>query len=463
MSQHPPHSCSLARLGITAETLRAYDQRIPRYTSYPTAPVWTEEVRGREWARHLDQTSPRSGPLSLYVHIPFCRKRCLFCACNVIVTRREGMAERYLDDLEREVALVRQAHRGAEEVVQLHLGGGTPNYLNSAEMKRLLDLLRAHFRFTPDAEQSIEVDPRIATREEVFRLRQVDGFNRISYGVQDFSDETQAAIGREQGREASFSNITAARDAGFESVNIDLIYGLPRQNNESWRDTLDCVLEARPDRIALYNFAYLPGRLPNHRRLEEAEMPSPALKLEMFMEAHDRLTAAGWRFLGMDHYAREEDSLTQAFEQGTMRRNFMGYTTLRGTDLLGFGVSSIGNFQDAFGQNTKKLNVYRAALGEGVLPVERGMVLSAEDVLRRDCIESLMCQGRLDLRDERVAGIVREALPPLGELEADGLLTLSDEELRVTLKGQMFLRNIAVLFDSYMQRTTNKVTFSRAV
>ncbi len=461
MKENSPHS--LGRLGITADTIRTYDRRIPRYTSYPTAPVWTEDVRGPEWARHLEETSPQSGPLSLYVHIPFCRKRCLFCACNVIATRRQGMADQYLDDVEREVGLVRGLHRGSEEVMQLHLGGGTPNYLNSEEMKRLLDILKGHFQFSPGAEQSIEVDPRIATREEVFRLRQQDGFNRISYGVQDFNDDTQAAIGREQSREASFSNIQAAREAGFESVNIDLIYGLPRQSPASWHDTIGCVLEAKPDRIALYNFAYLPGRLPNHRRLEEKEMPSPAARIEMFMEAHDRLTANGWRFLGMDHYAREDDSLTRAFERGTMRRNFMGYTTLRGTDVLAFGVSSIGDFQSAFGQNTKKLNVYRAALAEGLLPVERGMVLSEEDILRRNCIESLMCQARLDLKDERVAEIARGVRPQLEELAADGLVRIGGGALEVTLKGQMFLRNIAVVFDAYMQEMQNKVTFSRAV
>lgn len=463
LPMEPSAGASLARLGITSETLRTYDQRIPRYTSYPTAPVWTPEFDGAAWANHLARTSPQSRDLSLYVHIPFCEKRCLFCACNVIATRMDGIGDDYLDQLEREVALVRAQHRGKENVLQLHLGGGTPNFLTGPQMQRLVRMLEGHFAFDPTAERSIEVDPRIATREEIFRLYEVDRFNRISFGVQDFHDGTQEAIGREQGRDASFSNVQAARDAGFRSVNIDLIYGLPRQTVETWEDTLDCICEIKPDRIALYNFAWLPDRLPHQRQLDGSEMPAPDRKIEMFMAAHDRLTANGWRFLGMDHYARESDSLAQSFEAGTMRRNFMGYTTLRGTDMIGFGVTAIGDFGGAFAQNVKKLNHYREAIEAGRLPVERGKALTDDDLLRRECIESLMCQGRLDLTDPRLRALTEEARPRLEELAGDGLVTLSDDSLDVTLKGQFFLRNIAVLFDAYMSGFRDKPLFSRAV
>lgn len=456
-------SQTFKRLGITADTLRAYDQRIPRYTSYPTAPVWTDAFRGREWATHLETTASAGRPLSLYVHIPFCQKRCLFCACNVIATRREGIADAYLDDVEREVALAARHARGVGHAIQLHLGGGTPNYLTGPEMDRLIAIVERHFDFAPDAERSIEVDPRTATREDIFRLRQVNRFDRISFGVQDFSDDTQEAIGREQSGQLAFDSVLAARDAGFASINIDLIYGLPRQTPESWKRTLDDVCALQPDRLALYNFAWLPSKVPNQRGIEESELPEPATKLDMFIEAHDRLTSHGWRFLGMDHYAREQDSLTRAFEAGTMRRNFMGYTTLRGTDLLGFGVSAIGDFGGAFAQNTKKLTEYAASLDEGILPVERGMKLSVDDLVRRDCIESLMCQGRLDLAKPWLAALVQEARAELEDLERQGLLTLSPAALDVTLKGRVFLRNIAVVFDASMRAMKDKHLFSRAV
>jgi oxygen-independent coproporphyrinogen-3 oxidase len=459
----PANRQNFAQLGITAETLAAYDKRIPRYTSYPMAPVWTEDFQGPQWDAHLAAKAATTRDLSLYVHIPFCQKRCLFCACNVIATRHEGVADKYLDDVELEVRLARRHLHDDNRVIQLHLGGGTPNYLNDAEMGRLIGLLRSEFSFSGQIEQSIEVDPRIATREEIFRLHQRDGFNRISFGVQDFSDATQHAIGREQGRDASFNNVQAARDAGFRSVNIDLIYGLPKQTAQTWSDTMDCVCELKPDRLALYNFAWLPGKLPHQKKLKAEDMPSAELRVEMFIEAHNRLTANGWRYLGMDHYARETDSLTRAFEAGTMRRNFMGYTTLRGTDLLGFGVSAISDFAGAFSQNTKKLNVYHDELVKGIFPLERGMLLSEDDLLRRECIESLMCQARLDRHDERMARLIDEVREPLEELERDGLVELNDEALLVTLKGQVFLRNIAVLFDAYMNRLAKNPVFSRAV
>lgn len=457
---------SLASLGITPEAIRGYDQRIPRYTSYPTAPYWTEQFGPADWLAHLDRTSPESGDLSLYAHIPFCGKRCKFCACNVIITRQEGIAGKYLDVLEKEVALIRGHWRGTGKVIQLHLGGGTPNYLTSDEMARLTAILENAFPFADAAERSIEIDPRVATPAEVRELAQRHKFKRISFGVQDFHPDTQEAIGREQTEECTFANVAAARESGFESINIDMIYGLPRQTAESWRRSIQTVVDLRPDRIALYNFAYLPGRLAHQRTFENEQMPSPSEKLELFMAAHDRLTAEGWEFIGMDHYALKNDSLAGAQRAGTLRRNFMGYTTLRGTDMLSFGTSAISEFQGAFAQNVKKLSQYNEMIGSGIAPIERGLPLTPDDRLRQYIIEELMCNSLLAFDGpwgEQAAALTREETPALLPLQADGLIELHPDRIIVTQKGRMFLRNIAVVFDAWVGRGAQKPMFSRAV
>jgi oxygen-independent coproporphyrinogen-3 oxidase len=454
---------SLSQLRIDAEIIRAYDQRIPRYTSYPTAPYFTPEFGPLQWQEHIRSTSDNERDLSLYVHIPFCQKRCLFCGCNVIVTSKHEIAADYLDQLQREIETVRSAWRGSGKVIQLHLGGGTPNYLDAAEMSRLVEMLQQAFPFADGAERSIEVDPRVATPQEIERLAHANGFSRISFGVQDFHAETQHAIGREQTLDCTVANVRAARSSGFRSVNIDLIYGLPQQNLASWTESLDRVCELRPDRIALYNFAFLPGKLPHQRVLQEADMPSPQTKLQMFIEAHDRLTAQGWNFIGMDHYALEEDSLSKAQEAGTLRRNFMGYTTLRGTNLLGFGTSAISDFGGAFAQNVKKLSQYKAMLAEGLLPTERGLRLTADDELRRFAIEELMCNGTLLLDRDDVRELVTQEAPSLRALAADGLIEQDSRSVRVTDRGRLFLRNIAVVFDAYYKSAGNAPVFSRAI
>jgi len=457
---------SLTELGITPEAIRAYDQRIPRYTSYPTAPYWTEAFGPNEWLAHLDATSAQSRDLSLYAHIPFCGRRCKFCACNVIITRREGIAAAYLDILEKEVGLIRRHWRGTGQVIQLHLGGGTPNYLSGDEMARLIAILSDAFPFSPDAERSIEVDPRLATPEEIREFASRHGFRRISFGVQDFHPDTQEAIGREQTKECTVANVAAARESGIESVNIDLIYGLPRQTAESWQQTLDSVAELRPDRIALYNFAYLPNKLAHQRQFENEVMPSPSQKLEMFMAAHNRLTAEGWEFIGMDHYALKSDSLAKAQAAGTLRRNFMGYTTLRGTDMLSFGTSAISEFQGAFAQNVKKLSQYREMIEAELPPIERGILLTEDDRLRQYIIEELMCNGVLRFNGkygDAAAIIAKAEHAQLSPLEEDGLLQVHDDRIVVTQKGRMFLRNIAVVFDAWVRKSEQKPMFSRAV
>lgn len=455
---------SLRELGITPETITAYDQRIPRYTSYPPAPAWTEEWSSDSWKHHLEATSTQSGDLSLYVHLPFCGKRCKFCACNVIITSRHDVANRYLESLMREMALVAALWRGTGKVIQLHFGGGTPNFFSIEQLRGIIERLRSLFPFSETAELSIEVDPRIATPDYVTALAADLSFSRISFGVQDFHAETQEAIGREQTEEVSFHNVKAARDAGISSVNIDLIYGLPMQTPESWEKTLISTVDLRPDRIALYNFAWLPGRLAHHREFDGETLPAPQEKLDMFVAAHEKLTEHGWDFIGMDHYALQSDSLSKALHAGSLRRNFMGYTTLRGTDLIGFGTSSISDFQNAFSQNVKKLNQYQDMVDAGVLPVERGLMLSEDDRVRRHAIEEVMCNGFIDAASAPgpVWALVDSSREELARLDSNGLVRLSTNRLEVLPKGRIFLRNIAVVFDAGMKSKGN-VEFSRAI
>ncbi len=460
---------TLAKMNITAETISAYDKRIPRYTSYPTPPFWTTEFTAKDWAEHLRSNSESDKPLSLYVHIPFCAKRCLFCACNVIITSKDWVADEYLDMLEREISVMSDLYKGSGRVIQLHLGGGTPNFLDHSQMARLLKMLESKFDFDPEAERSIEVDPRIATPEDVVRLYNDHRFRRISFGTQDFNEETQLAIGREQTLDITFANVQAARDVGFKSINLDLIYGLPKQTEQSWSETLDAVGRLRPDRIALYNFAYLPALLSHQRSIEEADLPAPENKLAMFIESHNQLTTAGWEFIGMDHYALREDSLVKAQREGTLRRNFMGYTTLRGTNMLSLGVSSISDFEGVFAQNVKKLTTWRKHIEAGRLPVERGLKLSDDDRFRRHIIEELMCNGvlRFDATEpfsgQKIHDLVDAEMESLTPLINDDLIVLSDKSLLVTPRGRVFLRNIASVFDSYLKRKMDKPLFSRAV
>lgn len=473
-----PLTVQTVRERLTPEFIGRYDVRGPRYTSYPAAPFWTPTFAGDAWKRHLTRhaaqghaapdaaaggaeagggaATPRA--LSLYVHIPFCRRHCHFCACNVIITEKEGIASRYLDAMEREIDVVARLAAPGRVVQKLQLGGGTPNYLTAEEMARLLGMLRARFAFAPDAEIAIEVDPRTSDRAEIERLRHHDGFNRISFGAQDFHEETQAAIGRSQTWDVTAAQTAAAREAGFASVNLDLIYGLPRQTVASWRRTIDRFLELRPERLALYNFAYLPDKVANQREIDPAELPSAADKMAMFLETNARLIESGYRFIGLDHYALEGDSLTAALDDGSLRRNFMGYTTLRGTDLIGFGVSSISEFQGAFAQNTKILTEYERLLGEGRLPTERGLELSEDDLRRQHLVEGIMCAGvvaEAEYRErfgESFVGAFAAELERLAPMADDGLVEIDADGLRVTPLGRFFLRNVAMVFDAYLPK-----------
>jgi oxygen-independent coproporphyrinogen-3 oxidase len=457
---------------VPAEMLARYDVSGPRYTSYPTAPEWKDgfgEAEGRAIAltngiRHGNR------PLSLYVHLPFCQKLCYFCGCNMLVTRDEELVERYLKAVEWEIEqLASVLDVGRRPVMQIHWGGGTPTYLNSAQLRRLFEALTRRFKLADGAEISLEVHPAVTTFEQLATLREL-GFNRLSLGIQDFDAEVQAAVNRPQTFEVTRDLILEARRLGFESINVDLMYGLPKQTLVGFEDTLAKVRELAPDRIALFNYAYVPWLKKHMSLIQEADLPAPELKVALFERAVDDFTSQGMTWIGMDHFARPDNELARAHADRTLRRNFMGYTTCRDTDLVAFGVSSISDWDEAYTQNDRDLMGYLEAVEAGTWPVKRGLKLSSEDKLRRDVINRLICHGVVEKEaieaehwipfDEHFAGAL-EQLAPLAE---DGLVLLEEGHIRVTPRGQVLLRNVCMAFDTYLDRQDSDAPrFSRTV
>ncbi len=457
---------------IDLETLRRFDRPGPRYTSYPTAVEFDESVGAESYRAHLAEID-RAGseaPISLYLHIPFCQKRCKFCACHVIATPHREVAEPYLEALGREMRAVAAALPRRRRVAQMHWGGGTPTYLTPPQIEALAGAVREHFAFEPGAEIAIEVDPRVTTREHLDALAGL-GFNRLSVGLQDPSPEVQEAIGRGQSWEETEALIGHARRIGFrEGINVDLIYGLPRQEVEGFARSLDRVIELRPDRLAIYSFAYVPWLKPNQRRLEPADFPSPARKLELYGTALNRLLAAGYEPIGMDHFALPGDELAVAAHEGRLERNFMGYTVKPVSTSIGFGVSAIGDLGSGYFQNCKKLSTYYAAIEAGRLPVERGRLLDGDDRLRRAVIMGLMCGFRVDKRSvaERFGidfdDYFADSLERLRELEEAGLVRDRGGVLEVLPEGRLFVRNAAMAFDRYLAaKVAAGPAFSRTV
>ncbi len=451
--------------------IRKYDKAGPRYTSYPTAPVFHEGVDADVYRATLTKAAQTDGPLSIYVHIPFCDTVCYYCGCTKVVTKKRERALPYLDALAREIAMVAEILGGRRRVEQLHFGGGTPTFLAPEQLGQVVQTLRAHFPFAPDAEgeYGIEVDPRECDAEAVARLREI-GFNRISLGVQDFDPRVQRAVNRIQSVEQTAAVMEAARKAGFVSINVDLIYGLPHQTVASFDRTLDLIIALAPDRIALFNYAHLPHMFPPQRRIHEEDLPSPREKLAILKHSITRLMDAGYVFIGMDHFAKPEDELARAQREGKLYRNFQGYSTHADCDLIGFGMSSIGHVQDAFFQNLKQLERYEEALAQGRLPVFRGYVLTDEDKLRRYVIMRLMCDFSLSFADvEARFGIsfaehFAAELADLKEMEQDGLLCLREDGVFVQPRGRLLIRNIAMVFDEYLRkRRTEGVRFSKVI
>jgi oxygen-independent coproporphyrinogen III oxidase len=453
------------------ETIARYDRPGPRYTSYPTAVEFDERFGADTYMEHLARAAANpASPLSLYVHLPFCEERCTFCGCTVIITRKREIAARYVDYLHRELALVADALGGRRTVVQYHWGGGTPTYLSLDEMRALHEAVTTHFMIRPDAEVAIEVDPRVTSLEQL-RLLRAMGFNRLSMGVQDFTPEVQSAVNRIQTEAVTHGLFDEARRLGFESINVDLIYGLPRQTPESFGSAVDAVVAMGPDRVAVYSYAHVPWIRPHQRRIPPETLPTGPAKLELFFEAMDRFLRAGYAQIGMDHFARPGDEIARATASGTLHRNFMGYTTRPAADLIGIGVSAIGDVADAFAQNLKKLPAYYAALDAGRFPVERGYALDADDRIRRYVIAQIMCNFGVDYRDvERRFGVrfdeyfAQEQSELATGPRVDGLIELRGDRLVVTPLGRLLVRNVAMVFDRHLrQRHAEQPVFSRTV
>lgn len=462
-----------ASLSVTPELLLKYDRPGPRYTSYPTAVEFNTGYDAAAYCDSLETAAARpDDPLSLYVHLPFCEHRCTFCGCNVVVTRRHSVAAEYLTYLHREIREVARRLRGRRKVVQYHWGGGTPTYLSVDEMRALQGVVTDCFEVQPDAEVAIEADPRVTSRAQIDLLRQM-GFNRLSMGVQDFDPDVQAVINRNQTEAQTRDLFAYSRKAGFSSINIDLIYGLPLQKPETFARTLDTVIELRADRVAVYSYAHVPWLRTQQKGFDPAILPPAELKLELLCLAREAFLKAGYLPIGMDHFALPEDELGRAVASRTLSRNFMGYTIKAAPDMIGVGVSAIGDVAGAYAQNQKKLPRYYAAIDAGTLPVERGYRLSEDDQIRRFVITQLMCNFHLDKRAvEARFGIVfdrtferelKELAAPEG-LIASGFVTATPDALRVEPLGRLFARNVAMVFDSYMlAKKAGAQMFSRTV
>ncbi|MGV3569547.1 MAG: oxygen-independent coproporphyrinogen III oxidase [Ramlibacter sp.] len=456
---------------LSPDLLRRFDVNGPRYTSYPTADRFVEAFRAPEYTQALAQRRDGAGialPLSLYVHIPFCESLCYYCACNKIVTKQHGRAATYLGYLAREIALHVQALGAHQPVSQLHLGGGTPTFLSDAELHELMAMLRRGFAIAPGAECSIEIDPRTIDAGRLQVLADL-GFNRLSFGVQDFDPAVQKAVHRIQPAEQVFGLVAQARRIGFDSINIDLIYGLPRQTPESFARTLQQVAQLRPDRIALYAYAHLPERFKPQRRIVPADLPPPADKLGMLSQALASFLGAGYVYIGMDHFALPGDSLAIAKRQGRLHRNFQGYSTQADCDLIGLGVSAIGKVGATYSQNAKTMEEYCDLIDQGRLPVVRGLALSRDDLARRAVIMALMCQGQVVFESIETAWLLdfrssfAAELAQLHELQEQGLVVVDDTGIQVTAAGWYFVRAVAMVFDRYLQADRNRARFSRIV
>jgi oxygen-independent coproporphyrinogen-3 oxidase len=457
---------------ITPELLSRFDVPGPRYTSYPTADRFVEAFDQADHIQALTQrqngTFGKPSALSLYVHIPFCESLCYYCACNKIITKHKERSAQYLTYLSKELDLhTRHLGRG-QAVSQLHLGGGTPTFMSDDELRQLMAMLRAHFSFVPGGEYSVEVDPRTVDEGRLAVLAEL-GFNRLSFGVQDFDSAVQKAIHRIQPAEQVFKLVQASRRLGFESVNVDLIYGLPLQTPESFERTLSQVQQLRPDRIALYAYAHLPERFKPQRRIHAEDLPAGGQKVAMLARSIDALTDAGYVYIGMDHFALPEDALAVAKRQGRLHRNFQGYSTQADCDLIALGVSSIGRMGSTYSQNAKTMEEYCDLLDQGLFPVVRGLALTRDDLIRRTVIMALMCQGHLQFEAINLAWLIdfktvfAQELKLLQDMQEQGLVKLTNGGIQVTATGWFFVRGVAMVFDRYVQADRNRNRFSKII
>jgi oxygen-independent coproporphyrinogen III oxidase len=450
---------------LDSSLIGKYNNPVPRYTSYPTALKFCV-IDDLESGRAMYMNAGEKGPLSLYFHLPFCHSLCWFCGCTKIISSNQACADRYIDYLEKEIALVRPTIAPGRKVIQLHFGGGSPNFLTPKQIDRLSDLIHGNFDFEEQAEMSVELDPRTLTLEKVQAFQRM-GINRASIGVQDVNPKVQKAIHRIQPSETNRETIAWLKEAGIEELNVDLIYGLPYQSPKSFSRTLDEVLTYDPDRFALFSYAHIPSSIPSQRIIEKSPLPSPDEKIDMLTLAMDRFKEAGYVHIGMDHFTKPTDDLAKAQATKTLQRNFQGYSTHSNTQICSFGISAISQTKRTFRQNVKELDRYYQSLDAGIFPIERGYVLNEDDQIRRHVIMRLMCDMELDFEDIGNAlnidfcSYFKNELNGLGSLEADGLLTLTPKKLIVSSLGRLLIRNIACLFDAYYGNQKNQ--FSKAV
>jgi len=448
--------------------INRYDKAGPRYTSYPTALELHDGFTEHDYRQHIAKSNAAGGSLSLYVHIPFCDTVCFYCACNKIITKNRAHAQPYLDNLCQEIAMQGALFDKNRVVNQLHWGGGTPTFLSYEQMLQLMTATREHFTLKDDdsGEYSIEVDPRETNLHTVQQLRSL-GFNRISLGVQDFDHDVQKAVNRIQSETQTFAVLKAAREEGFRSTNIDLIYGLPLQTVDSFNKTLDKILHVSPDRFSIFNYAHIPSRFKTQRQINDADLPSPEVKLAILQSVGQRLADAGYVYIGMDHFAKPDDELAIAQRQGLLHRNFQGYSTHSDCDLIGLGITSIGQVGDAYSQNVKDLESYDQLIKQGKLPVFKGVALNDDDKLRRAVIMQLICHFELQFAAIERAYTIKfsdyfaDELNALTPMQADGLVTISADGIQVLPVGRLLIRNICMVFDRYLAQKQQQ--FSRVI
>jgi oxygen-independent coproporphyrinogen-3 oxidase len=461
----------MSTFDINLALLKKYDRPGPRYTSYPTAPQFTEAFGPADFREEIvaSNGNGKLTDLSLYFHIPFCDTLCYFCGCHTIITHNRNRIDEYVDYLRREMALVSRMQKNGRRVAQLHWGGGTPTYLSPQQITRLTDAIHDHFELAADAEVSVEIDPRGLTREHLAALRQ-GGFNRASLGVQDFNPAVQQAVNRVQSYEETRWAVDTLRELGFNSINLDLIYGLPFQTEDSFAHTLDLIIGMNPDRLAVFNYAHVPWMKKHQRVIKPETLPQPEEKLRILKRTIEKLGEAGYVYIGMDHFAKPDDELAVAQKAKTLYRNFQGYSTRAGCDLYAFGISGISQLQNVYAQNLKDIPPYYQRLNNRQLPTSRGYKLTADDHLRRHVISRLMCDMMLDKRevekkfavafDDYFAG----ALAQLEEFRRDDLLTLGADTIEITPAGRLFIRNIAMAFDAYLDKNpSTRNLYSRTV
>ncbi|NNF41196.1 MAG: oxygen-independent coproporphyrinogen III oxidase [Woeseiaceae bacterium] len=470
MISEKDHSAGLTGVCFDTDLIVRYGGRGPRYTSYPTALQFSDGVTANTYRQHAAASNASGVPLSLYVHIPFCHSLCYYCGCNKIVTHNQARVDRYLEMLYREIDMQASLFDRSRQIEQLHFGGGTPTYLDNRQLSDLMNHLRASFNFddSDDREFSIEVDPRSVDADRIRYLAEL-GFNRLSLGIQDFDPGVQVAVNRAQTPDEVRNLVQSAVDSGFGSLSFDLIYGLPHQTVESFDATLDLVIGMQPDRLAVYNYAHLPQRFKGQRMINADDIPLPETKLELLRRTIEKLCSSGYVYIGMDHFALPGDELVEARSNGTLQRNFQGYSTHRHCDLISLGVSAISNIGNLFAQNAITTMEYEALIENGELPIKKGIEVDDDDLLRADVIQALMCYDNLSFDDFGAAhGIdfreyFEDEIKRLAPLADDELIELDDSGVAITQKGRLLLRSIAMVFDRYIDQAENDNRFSKAI